>query len=138
MAADLRARNLVEPAQIVEASIEIARDADLRDAVEREIAAGASASQAMLRAADHFAGVLAALDDPLLAARATDVRAVGRRLAAASSSMANGTGFDRGSGPGGRSILAGRELTADDLLTQTGAVMGAVSVIGGATAHVGI
>ena len=76
-------KGLVEPAQIVEASILIARDPELRAAVDQEVASGIAPQAAMIRAAEHFAQILAGLDNPLLAARAADVRAVGHRLAAA-------------------------------------------------------
>ncbi len=91
----------------------------------------------MTLAAEHFARILAALDDPLLAARAADVRAVGHRLAAAVVGAAPALGA--ASPPSGeRRILAGWEVTADDLLLSAESVAGAVTVVGGATAHVGI
>ncbi len=111
----------------------IARDPELRARVDQEVASGTAPQPAMIRAAEHFAQVLAGIDDPLLAARATDVRAVGHRLAAA----VVGAAFSRPT-PDGPRILAGWEVTADDLLLDAGSVAGAVTVIGGATAHVGI
>jgi phosphoenolpyruvate-protein kinase (PTS system EI component) len=133
LAVELGAQGLVEPAQIVTASIQIARDPDLRDLVDRKVAAGAAPPEAMIQAAEHFAQILADLDDPLLAARATDVRAVGQRLAAAATGTA--PSFVE---PVEAVILAGWEVTADDLLLAAGSVAGAVTVVGGATAHVGI
>jgi multiphosphoryl transfer protein len=140
LAAGLREQGLIEPAQIVEASILIARDPDLRKAVDEEVAAGHSPRAAITRATEHFALILAGLDNPILAARATDVRAVGHRLAAATVGAAPATiAVEPGPrGPAGRRILAGWEVTADDLLVNAGAVAGAVTVVGGATAHVGI
>jgi phosphoenolpyruvate-protein kinase (PTS system EI component) len=138
LAGELRMQGLVEPAQIVEASVEIAHDPDLRDLVDQEVAAGATPDLAIATATEYFAQILAGLDDPTLAGRATDVRAVGQRLAAA----ANGTSPDSAgsvsAGPENRRILAGWEVTADDLLRNAGSVAGAVTVVGGATAHVGI
>jgi phosphoenolpyruvate-protein kinase (PTS system EI component) len=140
LAADLRAKGLAEPAQIVDASSLIARDPELRAAVEREVASGTSPQAAMTRAAEHFAQILAGLDNPLLAARATDVRAVGHRLAAAVAGAAPPgvpPAYEHGT-PVASRILAGWEVTADDLLLNAESVAGAVTVIGGATAHVGI
>ncbi len=139
-ASDLRAKGLVEPAQIVEASILIARDPELRAAVDREVASGIAPQAAMTRATEHFAQLLAGIDNPLLAARATDVRAVGHRLAAAVVG-ASPSELTSASAPGTAvvpRILAGWEVTADDLLLNAESVAGAVTVVGGATAHVGI
>jgi phosphoenolpyruvate-protein kinase (PTS system EI component) len=69
----------------------------------------------------------------LLAARATDVRAVGHRLVAAVLGTSPSPAVETGP-----RILAGWEVTADDLLLNAESVVGAVTVVGGATAHVGI
>ena len=137
LAEELRGCGLVEPAQIVEASVLIARDPELRGAVDREVGSGTAPQVAMTRAAEYFAQILAGLDDPLLAARATDVRAVGHRLAAAVAAPPARVSAAAPS-QGGPRILAGWEVTADDLLLNAGSVAGAITVVGGATAHVGI
>lgn len=69
-------------AEILEANHLMARDPGLRDDVER-LAAKLTAPAALVAAAESRAAPLAALDDPLLAARATDVRELGRRAARA-------------------------------------------------------
>jgi multiphosphoryl transfer protein len=132
LAAELHERGMTEPAQIVEASVLIAGDPDLRALVDAEVAAGLPPVAAVTAAAEHFAEILAGLPDPVLAGRAADVRAVGRRLAAAlgGTVQSGATGDDR--------ILVGAEVTADDLLLEAGSLVGALSVVGGATAHVGI
>jgi phosphoenolpyruvate-protein kinase (PTS system EI component) len=133
LADDLYRQGLTEPAHIVQASVEIAGDPSLRAMVDDLVASGTAPGAAMSSAAEHFAGILDALDDPTLAARATDVRAVGQRLAAA---VTGGLGATADSV--GAQILAGWEVSADDLLVNAGSVVGAVTVVGGATAHVGI
>ena len=133
LAAELRGQGLDETAQIVSASVLIAQDAQLRELVDREVADGIAPQQAMTNATEHFARLLAELDDPVLAARSADVRAVGHRLAAALTG--SGPSTVEASGP---LVLAGWEVTADDLLLNAGSVAGAASVIGAETAHVGI
>jgi phosphoenolpyruvate-protein kinase (PTS system EI component) len=133
LATDLHRQGLTEPAHIVEASLQIASDPSLRAMVDDLVASGTAPGAAMTRATEHFAHILDTLDDPLLAARATDVRAVGLRLAAAVSGRP-GPADD----VNGARILAGWEVSADDLLVNAGSVAGAVTVVGGATAHVGI
>src|SRR5258706_395639 len=100
--------------------------------------AGAFVGNAVAAVATAFPPAPAGRDARTLAGRATNVRAAGQRRAAA----ANGTGPDSAgsvsAGPGNRRILAGWEVTADDLLRNAGSVAGAVTVVGGATAHVGI
>ena len=54
----------------------------------------------MSEATEHYAGVLAALPDPTLAARAADVRSVGRRLLAALAGRAAAAGGPAGPGRG--------------------------------------
>lgn len=83
LAVDLRSRGQTEPAQIVEATALIAADPQLREYVDRAVAVGRPLAAAVTAAAEHFAPILAGLDDPVPAARAADVRAAGRRLAAA-------------------------------------------------------
>ena len=84
----------------------------------------------MSEAIEHYAGVLAALPDPTLAARAADVRSVGRRLLAA---------WPGGPpAPEGPLVLVATEITADDLLSAADVVVGAASVVGGATSHAAI
>jgi phosphoenolpyruvate-protein kinase (PTS system EI component) len=146
LAAALRGQGLVEPAQIVEASVLMAGDPQLRALVDEAVASGAAPAAAVTQAAEHFAALLAHLDDPVLAGRAADVRAVGRRLVAAlagtdstSASAHHSRSPGRGTGTeDGPRIVIGAEVTADDLLQNPASVAGAVSVVGGVTAHVGI
>ena len=130
LAADLTAQGEHEAAAITTVTVHIAQDPELRAMVDAAVAGGATAEVAVAEAIEHFAGVLAALPDATLAERAADVRAVGRRLLAALGG--------RATPPGGPLVLAAHEITADDLLTAAGVVVGAASVIGGATSHAAI
>jgi phosphoenolpyruvate-protein kinase (PTS system EI component) len=129
LATEFAMRGQPESAQIAEASYLIASDPDLRAAAETELARGATPHDAVAVAASQFAALLEALPDPVLAGRAADVRAVGRRLAAALA------GAGRGAPPPGPVVLIGYEVSADDLLVHADAVAGAATVVGGATSH---
>jgi len=131
---ELRDRGDNESADIVEASRLIASDPDLRSFVDGLVAAGRSAESAVEEAAEHYAAVLAGLPDPTLAARSADVRGVGRRLLHVLGSGSSGVRAT----PDGPLVAVGREVTADDLLRLGGAVVGAASVLGGATGHAAI
>ncbi len=120
------------PADILEATALIADDPDLRAAAVAAVESGVPADRAVADAAERYAAVLAALPDPTLAARAADVRQVGRRVV--QQLRAEGGG---GNGPE-PVILVAEELGADDLLEPAMVVAGAVSRLGGPTAHVAI
>jgi multiphosphoryl transfer protein len=143
LARELHASGQAEPAHIVEATVHIALDPELRQLVDHAVAAGDSAESAIQQAIEHFAGMLAQIADPTLAARAADVRAVGRRLVAALASN-GGHGATRPApaiavaAHGARAILVAQEITADDLLVHSGTVAGAATVLGSATSHAGI
>jgi phosphoenolpyruvate-protein phosphotransferase len=79
-AEQLRADGLGAEAEILEANRLMALDPLLRAEVERR-AADETAPVALRAAADQQAELLAALEDPVLAARATDVRELGKRAA---------------------------------------------------------
>lgn len=81
-AESLRADGFTDEAEILVANQLMALDPLLRDEVTR-LTAELTAQEALRAAAARNADLLAALDDPLLAARATDVRELGRRAARA-------------------------------------------------------
>jgi phosphoenolpyruvate-protein phosphotransferase len=81
LAAGVRARGADEEAAILEAQALMAADPALVDEAVRRAAIGGDVLGAIRDAAEGFAATLAALDDPLLAARAADVRDVGDRIA---------------------------------------------------------
>lgn len=131
----LTASGQEEASQIIGANVHIARDPDLRQRVDEQLAAGELVESAIDEAIDHYARILAELPDPMLAARAADVRAVGRRLNAAvrgESTRPDEPGSSR------RLIVVAREITADDLLVHAATLAGAATVVGGATSHAAI
>ncbi len=68
-------------AEILAANAMMARDSALATAAEAEVAKGKPLPQALIDATEGFAAQLEAIDDPTLAARADDVRSIGRRAA---------------------------------------------------------
>lgn len=72
-----------DEAGIFEAQALLARDEELLAGARERIAAGGPTDEAIVAAGDAAAAVLEALDDPLLAARAADVRDVAARIARA-------------------------------------------------------
>jgi len=76
----LRDAGLTAEAEILEANALMALDPVLREEVRR-LCASETAASALLSASERQAAVLAALPDPMLAARASDVRELGRRAA---------------------------------------------------------
>ncbi|HEY3008232.1 MAG TPA: putative PEP-binding protein [Micromonosporaceae bacterium] len=131
-AAVLRAEGHREPAEVAVATALIARDPELRAAAVDAVGAGVPPGRAVTAAAGRYADLLAALPDPTLAARATDVRQVGRRV------VDHLREDPRTSTVDGDVILVAHELGADQLLDPPGTVVGAASRVGGAGAHVAI
>jgi phosphoenolpyruvate-protein kinase (PTS system EI component) len=115
----LRARGLRHEAEILESSSLMAEDPDLRGATV-DGAATTSAEAAVLAAAGRYAVVLEALPDPLLAARAADVREIGRRAAA----ILAGRTLPAAAGD---VVLVARELGPSEL---TELRLGRVSIVG--------
>jgi phosphoenolpyruvate-protein kinase (PTS system EI component) len=76
----MRTDGLAAEAEILEANRLMALDPTLRAEVET-LAGTVTAGAALRSATERHAALLAALDDPMLAARATDVRELGRRAA---------------------------------------------------------
>jgi multiphosphoryl transfer protein len=79
LAQTLRAEGHAGDAEIVEANQLMAEDPTLLEAAGKEALAGAPAREAIARAIEPHAEALAGLDDPLLAERAADLRAIARR-----------------------------------------------------------
>lgn len=78
----LRDQGKDEQADIMEVNSYIALDPDLRGQAIQRTRQGLPVPVAIRQAVDSYAGVIAALPDPTLAERATDVRQVGRRVLA--------------------------------------------------------
>jgi phosphoenolpyruvate-protein kinase (PTS system EI component) len=111
----------------------MARDPELEAAVERAVIDdGRTAAAAILCATDAMAALLAALPDELLAARADDVRSVGRRAArllhGAPTSMHETTG----------GIALAEDLGPADIAELQGWAEGIALAAGGPTAHAAI
>jgi phosphoenolpyruvate-protein kinase (PTS system EI component) len=120
-------------AEIVEAGALMARDPELEAAVERAVLEdGRPAAAAILAATDAMAASLAALPDELLAARADDVRSIGRRAAR----LAHGAPTATSGAAGG--IAVGRDLGPADVAEIQGWAQGIALAAGGPTAHAAI
>jgi phosphoenolpyruvate-protein kinase (PTS system EI component) len=81
LGARLRAEGRADEAEIVETGVLMAADPGLDATLEHAVAAGRSPAAALVEACGVHADAIAALPDPLLAARAEDVRSLGRRAA---------------------------------------------------------
>ncbi|MCW2913140.1 MAG: PEP-utilizing protein [Actinomycetia bacterium] len=131
LAVALRSAGRTEEADIMEVSTFIARDTDLRAEAVRRAELGLPVSVAIEEAVDHYADAIAALGDPTLADRATDVRQVGKRAVAWLSGDGNGE-------PEGPLVLVAEEIGAADLLETVSPVVAALSVRGGPNSHAAI
>ena len=132
LAGRLRAEGRPDEAEIVAVAGLIAADPALADAAVAAVRAGTDAATAVQQAAARQAAALAALADPELADRATDVRQV---AAAVLDHLAGGPQAR----PYGEFILVRRDVAASELieLADSGLV-GAASVSGGASSHAAI
>ena len=132
LAASLRAGGRGPEAEILEAQALMARDLALLDAASARIDRGEAPDAALVAAGDEAAQLLAALDDPLLAARAADVRDVALRIARAV----------RGEAPPRlprRSIVVAQDLPPSVTAELDPALLAGIALEGGApTAHAAI
>jgi phosphoenolpyruvate-protein kinase (PTS system EI component) len=130
-AEQLRGRGFEEEARILEANRLMAEDPSLIDAV-RERAAATGAVAAVRAASEHHARLLEALPDPVLAARAADVRQLGLRAervltgSRAPADVATGC------------VLVARELGPADVAELPLGVAGIALAAGAATSHAAI
>jgi len=132
--AELRAAGRVAEAEIFEANILMAEDPALESDV-RALAAEKPAAVALLEATERHATAIASLPDALLAARAADVRTLGRRAAR----LVAGEPAKRSAG--GRFVLLARDLGPADVLDldlDSGDVCGIALAEGAATSHAAI
>ncbi|HNW43725.1 MAG TPA: phosphoenolpyruvate--protein phosphotransferase, partial [Elusimicrobiales bacterium] len=122
-------------AGIFGAHLELLSDPDLLELADSAIAKGRSAAYAWKEAFTAHAARLAGMPNELLAARAADLRDVGRRTLAL---LTGGAQPDLAAAPAG-SILLAEELTPSDIAALDRArVLGCATVGGGATAHIAI
>ncbi len=121
-------------AEILETGILMASDPTLRTTVERLIGeTGLGASAALVVATEDVAAQLDAIDDPLLAARASDVRSLGRRAARVADGAHDTVA----------ATAAGAVVVADDLgpadVAELGTGIAAIALAsGGTTGHAAI
>jgi len=134
IAAALRDSGRDEEAEIVETGALMAADPVLEAAVsDGVITRRLDAPTALLAASDEHAEVIASLPDPVLAARADDVRSLGRRAAriasgSGGSTLQNGSTF----------ILVAEDLGPADV-AEHGTQVAGIALSGGATtAHAAI
>ncbi len=121
--------------QIIEALIEVARDAELVGAIENEIRAGRDAVTATLEAGHRLATVFAKVDNDYIRARAEDVRGVTRALALTLLGRAD---IDLSDAPEG-CILVAEEISAWDFAkAPVRTIAGIICTKGAATSHVAI
>jgi phosphoenolpyruvate-protein kinase (PTS system EI component) len=133
-AARLRDEELTAEAEILEANALMAADPVLREDVRR-LCASETASSALLSASERQAAVLAALPDPMLAARASDVRELGRRAARRLTAPAAPRGLD------GPSVVVAEDLGPVDvaeLRDSAVPIAGIALARGAATSHAAI
>jgi multiphosphoryl transfer protein len=127
----LRERGFAQEAKILETNRLMAEDPSLIAAV-RERAAGSGAVAAVRAACQHYAQLLEALTDPVLAARAADVRQLGLRAervltgARAPADVATGC------------VLVARELGPADVAELPLGIGGIALAAGAATSHAAI
>jgi phosphocarrier protein FPr len=123
-----------ERAEIFAAHAELLEDPDLLDAADAEVRAGSSAAWSWRAAFTSQAERVLALKNPLLAARAADLRDVGRRV------LAHVVGRDDALGavPAG-AVLVAEELTPSDTVAlDRNRVAAIATVMGSATSHASI
>lgn len=130
---ELAARLPTEEAEIVETGALIAGDPALVAAVEQAILAdGLTAAQAIVRVTDEHSDAIAALGDETLAARADDVRSLGRRAAALAA------GREPSAPPGRDRVLIAHDVGPADVAELAASLAGVALAGGGATAHAAI
>jgi phosphoenolpyruvate-protein kinase (PTS system EI component) len=129
-----------DEAAIIEAGVLMAGDPALLSAVQdRIVTDGLPAGQAIIRATAQFADAIAGIGDELLAARADDVRSLGRRAARLASSRAAGLPRDAEGTAGERDcILIAHDVGPADVAELAPGLAGIALVGGGATAHAAI
>ena len=128
-------RNLVAEAEIFEAQGEFLADTDFLDAVLERMAAGEPPARAWHAAVHERAGAIAALADPLLAARADDLRDAGRRVL----KLLLGLPEQGPELPEQPVVLVARELSPSVTAAfDPRRVLGFVIVGGGPTSHIAI
>jgi phosphocarrier protein FPr len=122
-------------AAIFEAHAELLDDPELIEAVQARVANGQSPAKAWKVTIDEQSASIAALNDPLLAARADDLRDVGRRVLR----LMLGLSEKGVSMPSTPVVIVARELSPSDTASfDPERVLGFGIVEGGPTSHIAI
>lgn len=128
-------KKLGAEAAIFEAHQELLDDPELQEAVQAHTEKGKSAIQAWQAAIDERAQAIAALPDPLLAARAADLRDVGKRVLR----LMLGIKESGVPAPDTPVIILARDLSPSDTASfDPDRVLGFGIVEGGPTSHIAI
>ena len=134
IAADLREQGRNDDAEIVETGALMAADPLLDSAVSEAVTErGVGAAAALVEATEKHAEVIAALPDALLAARADDVRSLGRRAARIAAGQPEHT-----AGNGSPFVLVAEDLGPADVAEHGDQLVGIALSAGGVTAHAAI
>jgi phosphoenolpyruvate-protein phosphotransferase len=135
LATKLRAEGRSDEADILDAGMMMAEDPALLEAVEAAVLKrGLTAASAIMVEVEAAAAQLDSLGDEELAARASDVRSLGRRAAR----HASGEGARADRETSGDTILVAADLGPADVIELDGDVRGIALAEGGATAHAAI
>jgi multiphosphoryl transfer protein len=128
-------KKLGAEAAIFEAHAELLDDPDLMETVQTQAATGQNPAKAWKAAIDERAEAIAALNDPLLAARAADLRDVGRRVLR----LMLGLSEKGVTLPAKPVVIVARELSPSDTASfDSEHVLGFGIVEGGPTSHIAI
>lgn len=128
-------KKLGAEAAIFEAHVELIDDPELAETVEAQIKTGQSPITAWKAAIEERAAAIAALKDPILSARAADLRDVGRRVLR----LMLGLGEKGVSLPAKPVVVVARELSPSDTASfDSERVLGFGIVEGGPTSHIAI
>jgi phosphoenolpyruvate-protein kinase (PTS system EI component) len=132
--AALRSEGRTDEAEIVETGALMARDPVLEGAVSAAVVErGLDAATALLEATGEHAAAIAALPDPLLAARADDVHSIGRRAARIAAGAPDSVPDD-----GASFILVADDLGPADVAEHGSTLEGIALGAGAVTAHAAI
>ena len=128
-------KKLGAEAAIFEAHRELLDDPELMESVQSHVAAGQSTVKSWKLTIDERASAIAALNDPLLAARAADLRDVGKRVLR----LMLGVKENGSSLPTTPVVVVARELSPSDTASfDPERVLGFGIVEGGPTSHIAI
>jgi phosphoenolpyruvate-protein kinase (PTS system EI component) len=134
IAAALRGEGRTGDAEIVETGALMAADPLLEAAVSEAVhERGRTAGAALVEATDQHAAAIESLPDPLLAARADDVRSLGRRAARIAAGAPDDVGRN-----GSAFILVAEDLGPADVAEHGDRLAGIALAAGAVTAHAAI